>query len=126
MVFRFTIPATALLLLTAAVALGQAPPSAPPGLRPHDPYEALRESSRRPLPTVPPRPAPPTARDVWVPERDIQLPGVPGPVRVPGHWERRVSEREVYAPPLVGVTPDGTPVFIPGGVRPAPEPPQAP
>lgn len=123
---RFTALVVALVLLAAAMAFAQTPAPSPGGLRPQDPLDALRDSTRRPLPTVPPRAAPPPGRDVWVPDRHVTVPGVPDPVHVPGHWERRVSEREVYTPPLVGVTPDGTPVLIPGGVRPVPELRQSP
>lgn len=115
----------ALGLLPAVSALAQIP-SSPGGLRREDPLDALRDSTRRPLPTVPPRPTPPSGRDVWVPDRQVTVPGVAGPVHVPGHWERRISDREVYTPPLVGVAPDGSGVYFPGGVRPVPELRQSP
>jgi hypothetical protein len=55
---------------------------------------------------------------VYVPNRYVDVPGEPGPLLVPGHWERRISEREYYAPPLPacsGAT--GGCLNIPAGVR---------
>jgi hypothetical protein len=118
---RSALVTAALVVLVADAALAQVPAPSPGGLRPANPVDALRDSTMRPLPTVPRAPAPPPGRDVWVPDRHVVVPGVPAPVHVPGHWERRVSEREVYTPPLVGVAPDGTTVHFPAGVRPAPE-----
>lgn len=117
---RSTVLTLALVLLTAATVFAQAPAPSAGGLRPREPLGALRDSTRRPLPTVPPQPAPPPGQQVWVSDRHVMVPGVPGPVHVPGHWERRISEREVYTPPLVGVAPDGAAVYLPGGVRSAP------
>jgi len=37
---------------------------------------------------------------------------------VPGHWERRLSDHEVYTPPLFGQTPDGRTFNFPAGPRP--------
>lgn len=122
---RSAVLSVALVLLTAAMAFAQAG-SFPGGLRREDPLDALRDSTRRPLPTVPSRPAPPPGREVWIPDRHVTVPGVAGPVHVPGHWERRISEREVYTPPLVGVAPDGLGVYFPPGVRPVPELRQSP
>jgi hypothetical protein len=123
---RSTVLVPTLVLLTAAMAPAQMTGPSPSGPRPQDPLDALRDSTRRPLPTVPPQPAPPPGPKVWVPDRHVTVPGVQGPVHVPGHWERRISEREVYTPPLVGVAPDGTAVVFPGGVRPVPEQRQSP
>lgn len=58
---------------------------------------------------------------MWVPDRYVSVPGAPEGVLVPGHWERRISEREVYAPPLVIVHPRGGSELIPAGVRPPAE-----
>ncbi len=86
--------------------------------------EQLRRSTMRPLP-----PLPPAARLVsdsrWVPDRHAWVPGV-GTVFVPGHWERQLSARQVYVPPLVGVAPDGTTVFFPGSTLPPAEQRQVP
>ena len=41
---------------------------------------------------------------------------------MPGHWERRVSDRESYTPPLTAVNPaDGSLLIFPAGVRPPAE-----
>ena len=89
--------------------------------------DGIRASSARGVPQVPARPIvrPDT---VWVPDRWVVLPGGSPPVHVPGRWERLVSEREVYAPPMtVGRPNDGTAQTIPGGFRrPAEERPTAP
>ena len=105
--------ACALSLAIPATGLAQAtPPRAG-----SDVIDRLNSSSVRPLPALPPAPA---ARQdsLWVPDRYVPVPGVPGPVHVPGHWEHRLSPHEVYAPPLVGRAPDGSQVLFPGGVRP--------
>ena len=52
----------------------------------------------------------------WVPDRYVPVTGG-GTAMVPGHWEQRLSPREVYVPPIVIVTP-GTQETIPAGVRP--------
>lgn len=40
-----------------------------------------------------------------------------GRVWVPGHWEQRLSEHEVYVPPLTGHTDDGRTIQLPAGPR---------
>lgn len=113
-------------LLTAPIAAG-APPALPSGSAGllHGPgapttasiVERLNAASMRPLATPP-------ARDIvrpdllWVPDRWVAVPGAPGGVLVPGHWEQRLSEREVYVPPLVISSPTGESSMIPAGVRP--------
>jgi len=92
--------------------------------QPTTPAQAARqitESSMRPLPSVPPREVP-RPDTVWVPDRWIPAPGTGGAALVPGHWERRVSDRESYTPPLTGVNPaDGSLLVFPAGVRPPAE-----
>jgi hypothetical protein len=79
--------------------------------------DGIKASSRRPVPQVPPRPSV-RPEGVWVPDRWVTLPGDARPVHVPGHWERRLSERESYVPPLVvGRPSDGSARTIPGGFR---------
>jgi hypothetical protein len=81
--------------------------------------DRLVDAVSRPLPRVG---APQVHREdrVWVPDR--YLPAPRGLVHVPGHWELRLSEREVWVPPLIGCRPaSGACVTIPAGVRPAPE-----
>ena len=81
-------------------------------------FDRLRDSTTRPVPQVaPPRvPAPDMS---WVPDRYVQVPGAADtPVLVPGHWERRLSDHEVYTPPLVGRTPQGDIIHFPAGSRP--------
>ena len=83
-------------------------------------FDRLNQSSTRPVPQTPA----PTVRpheSTWVPDRFVQVPGVDGQVLVPGHWERRLSDHEVYTPPLTGRTPtpqgDAT-IQFPAGSRP--------
>jgi len=54
---------------------------------------------------------------VWVPDRWAPVPGAPEGVHVPGHWERRLSEREVWVPPLTVIAPGGVQRAWPAGVR---------
>jgi hypothetical protein len=54
----------------------------------------------------------------WVPDRYVAVPGAPQGVLVPGHWEQRLSDREVYVPPLPIIVPGGGSQTIPAGVRP--------
>jgi hypothetical protein len=63
---------------------------------------------------------------IWVPDRHVRVPGVEGSVRVPGHWEQRVSEHEVYVPPLTGQTQDGRIVEFPAGRQKLPDARQSP
>jgi len=79
----------------------------------------LNRSVTRPLPAAPaPKVAP--ADRVWVPDRYVA--GSDGLVHVPGHWERRINDQEVHAPPVVAC-PVGTGpcILVPGGIRPEPE-----
>jgi len=122
------------VLLTAVVALGITAPRAalghlmapPGGTTPGGSiFDGLRDTTTRPVPQVS-RPPAPAAPDTWVPDRYVQVPGVDGPVLVPGHWERRLSDHEVYTPPLVGQTPDGRSLDFPAGPRPPVEERQGP
>jgi len=81
-------------------------------------FDRLNQSTTRPVPQTPaPTVAPPSS--TWVPDRFVQVPGVDGQVLVPGHWERRLSDHEVYTPPLMGRTPQGdTTIQFPAGSRP--------
>jgi len=81
-------------------------------------FDRLNQSSTRPVPQTPaPIVTPPNS--TWVPDRFVQVPGVDGQVLVPGHWERRMSDHEVYTPPLTGRTPQGdTTIQFPAGSRP--------
>ena len=83
--------------------------------------DQINATSRAPVPTVGPhevvRP-----ETIWVPDRWIPSPGTGGAALVPGHWERRVSDRESYTPPLTAVNPaDGSLLIFPAGVRPPAE-----
>jgi len=80
-------------------------------------FDHLRDSTTRPVPQVP-RPTVPAPDMMWVPDRHVHVPGVDTPVLVPGHWERRLSDHEVYTPPLVGRTPAGDIINFPAGARP--------
>lgn len=91
-----------------------------PGARALD---QLERAVKRPPPVVTPSTAPRPDQQ-WVPDRYI--PGPDGVAHVPGHWERRVSDREVYTPPLVVCPQGGECVLFPGGVRPPMNERQAP
>jgi hypothetical protein len=81
-------------------------------------FDRLNRSSTRPVPQTPaPTVRPPDMS--WVPDRFVQVPGTDGQVLVPGHWERRLSDHEVYTPPLTGRTPQGdATIQFPAGTRP--------
>jgi hypothetical protein len=115
-------------LLAAALVLAQA--GATPRIGPSSPsgaaLDALRNSVTRPVPTLPAPPIGQSSADVWVPDRIVPVPGQPGGAHVPGHWERRLSDREHYVPPLVITTPDGRSTTIPGGVMVPPDQRQSP
>jgi hypothetical protein len=99
------------------IALGQTK-SPPGGTTPGGAiFDRLHDATTRPLPRVPP-PAVPAPDMTWVPDRHVQVPGVELPVLVPGHWELRLSDREVYVPPLIGRTHQGDVINFPAGVRP--------
>ena len=80
-------------------------------------FDRLHDATTRGVPQVPP-PTVPTPAETWVPDRYVQVPGTDGFVQVPGHWERRLSDHEVYTPPLLGRTPNGDSINFPAGVRP--------
>jgi hypothetical protein len=80
-------------------------------------FDRLRNQSTRPVPQVSP-PATPRSTMIWVPDRHVPVPGVSDNVLVPGHWEQRLSDHQVYTPPLIGRTPDGGVVNFPAGPRP--------
>jgi hypothetical protein len=114
-------------VLAAALLLAQG--AAAPRLGPTTPagpmLDQLNRSVTRPMPAVPP----PTGQhpaDVWVPDRLVPVPGQAGGAWVPGHWERRLSDREHYVPPLVIRMPDGSTTTLPAGVAPPPEQRQSP
>ena len=78
--------------------------------------DRINAASRVPLPVLP---APPPVRSdmVWAPDRYVPLPSGPTPAHVPGHWERRVTDREVYAPPTSIVDPGrGTIELVPARI----------
>ena len=113
--------------LGAAVMLAQA--GATPRIGPTSPsgpaLDRLYNSATRPMPAVPP-PTGQSPADVWVPDRIVPVPTQPGGALVPGHWERRLSDRENYVPPLVITTPDGRSTTLLAGVAPPPEQRQGP
>ena len=89
-------------------------------------FDRLHDATmRRPMPQVP-SPTAPTPDATWVPDRSVQVPGTDSPVFVPGHWERRLSDHEVYTPPLLGRTPNGDIINFPAGTRPPVNERQAP
>jgi len=83
--------------------------------------DQMNATSRLTVPTVGPRDVA-RPETIWVPDRWIPTPGTGGAALVPGHWERRVSDRESYTPPLTAVNPaDGSLLIFPAGVRPPAE-----
>ncbi len=79
----------------------------------------VNRAATRPLPAVPAPKVVPADR-VWVPDRVVA--GSDGLVHVPGHWERRINDQEVHAPPLSACPVTiGPCILIPAGVRPEPE-----
>lgn len=88
-------------------------------------FDRLHDSTTRPVPQVPPPTARPPA-STWVPDRLVQVPGVDTPVLVPGHWERRLGDHEVYTPPLAGRSQNGDVILFPAGIQPPVDERQAP
>lgn len=76
--------------------------------------DQIRDSSMRPLPAAPPVEIPRSDR-AWVPDRFVTIPGTPGQVHIPAHWERRLPDGDFYVPPLTGVAPDGRTILVPAG-----------
>lgn len=74
-----------------------------------------------PLPSVPAAPGE-RSPDVWVPDRYLVDPVRGGTSFVPGHWERRLSDREYYAPSSPACNSGGGECSTgPAGVRPPPD-----
>ena len=77
----------------------------------------MNATSTRPLPSYAPREVV-RERNVWVPARSVPLPGR-GTVSVPGHFERRLDNGDVYVPPLTVRDPGtGVTTTLPAGTRP--------
>ena len=68
--------------------------------------DQMNSSSMRGVP-VPPLPATPRPDMVWVPDQYVPVPGHPGGVHVPGHWNQVTPDGHVIVPPLT-VTVPGT------------------
>ena len=78
--------------------------------------EQLERSATKPVPQAPPA-AVSRSDSVWVPDR-YQTDPVYGRVLVPGHWERRLSDGQSYAPPLtICGSATGECTTVPAGVR---------
>lgn len=116
----------AVLLNLAAPQLASGQMRSPGGTTPGGAiFDRLNGSTTKPVPQVSP-PTVPSPAETWVPDRYIQTPRADNQVLVPGHWERRLSDHEVYTPPLLGTTPNGGVVNFPAGVRPPANERQAP
>jgi hypothetical protein len=114
------------LLSLAAPQLVSGQMRSPGGSPPGDAiFDHLNDSTTQPLPRVP-SPTVPSPLESWVPDRYVQTPRGDNPVLVPGYWERRLSDHEVYTPPLLGTTPNGDVINFPAGVRPPVNKRQAP
>jgi hypothetical protein len=120
---------TLLSALGTAILLAQVGVGATPRIGPSTPagpmLDRLNNSVTRPLPTLPP-PTGMRPGDVWVPDRYVPVPGQAGGAFVPGHWERPISNREHYVPPLVITNPDGQSTTLPAGIRLPPDQRQTP
>ena len=79
--------------------------------------DRINGMSTRGLPPLPPAP-PPRNDMIWVPEQYVPAPFAPQGLKVPGHWEQRLSSREMFVPPLVVCEPGGGCRVAPGGVQP--------
>jgi hypothetical protein len=88
-------------------------------------FDRLNSATTRPVPQTP-APVPTTPSDIWVPDRLVQVPGTDGQVMVPGHWERQLSDHQVYTPPLSGRATNGDIVNFPAGTQPPAHERQAP
>ena len=66
--------------------------------------DQINAGSMRGVP-VPPIPAAPRARSLWVPGSYVAVPGQPEQVYVPGHWREITPEGQVIVPPLRGTVP---------------------
>jgi hypothetical protein len=120
-------PLVLAVVITVWTGIAGAQTAMPPtgATRPGHTLDTLHDAVTRPLPSLPPAPRPGPGA-IWVPDRHVSVPGVSGLVHVPGHWEQPTAPNEVRVPPLVGVTPDGTTVYFPGGVQPHPDQRQTP
>lgn len=79
--------------------------------------DQINRQSRQPVPSAPVLEIP-RSDQVWVPDRVVTIPGEPTPVLVPGHWERRINDREFDVPALSIFRPaTGVYQTVPGGVR---------
>src|SRR5213593_2359620 len=61
------------------------------------PVEQIERSVTRPVPQAPAAPVE-RSPNVWVPDRYLADPMQGGTSFVPGHWERRLSDGQYYAP----------------------------
>ena len=77
----------------------------------------INAMSMRPVPSTPPQPVVRSGM-LWVPDRYVAVHGAPQGVLVPGHWERLLSNGQVYVPPLAISHPQGASGMIPAGERP--------
>jgi len=79
--------------------------------------DQINRQSTQPLPSASSRDVP-RSDQVWVPDRIVTIAGEPTPVLVPGHWERRINDREFDVPALTIFRPStGAHETVPGGVR---------
>ncbi len=118
--WRAVLVGTVVILSVGSLHAGFAQMKSPPGgTTPGGAiFDRLNQSTTRPMPQTP-RPTVRQPDMSWVPDRFVQVPGTDGQLLVPGHWERRLSDHEVYTPPLTGRTPQGdTTIHFPAGTRP--------
>jgi len=91
------------------------------GMRGRSPVEQIERSVTRPVPQAPAAPVE-RSPNVWVPDRYLADPMQGGTSFVPGHWERRLSDGQYYAPPsTVCNSVSAACSTAPAGVRPPPD-----
>ena len=84
-------------------------------VHPPTPLRQVRERSLAPSPPLP-LPAPPFER--WVPERVVFVPEFGRTLRIPGHFERRLTDQQYAVPTLpASDVHTGATVILPGGDR---------
>jgi hypothetical protein len=108
-------PAHALVVAVLLLAqLGRGTPG-------RSPVEQIERSVTRPVPQAPATPVE-RSPNVWVRDRYLADPLQGGTSFVPGHWERRLSDGQYYAPPsTVCNSASGECSTAPAGVRPPPD-----
>ena len=84
-------------------------------LHPPTPLQQATEQSLKQSPPLPPA-AP--AAERWVPERVMFVPELGRTLRIPGHYERRITDQQYEVPTIPAYdVKSGATVILPGGNR---------